>query len=75
MSLDHKTQKFLDGTFKTVIFFAIIGAIVFLVAVHFIENMFKDMIGESTKISNPTTTKTNSSQSSSKDDKQTHWKF
>lgn len=60
MSLNHKASKILDGTFKTVIFFAIIGAIAFLVAVHFIEKMFQDVIGESTKISNPAKASTES---------------
>ena len=68
MTLDHKAQKFLDGTFKSIIVFAILGAIACFAAVHFIENMFKDLIGESTKISNPGGTKTSSS-SESKDHK------
>jgi hypothetical protein len=68
MSLDHKAQRFLDGTFKSIIFFAILGAIACFAAVHFIEQMFKDVIGESTKISNPGSANTSSS-STSKDHK------
>jgi hypothetical protein len=64
MSLDHKAQRFLDGTFKSIIFFAILGAIACFAAVHFIENMFKDVIGESTKISNPAGAKPGSSSTS-----------
>ena len=65
MPLDDKAQRFLDGTFKSIIFFAILGAIACFAAVHFIENMFKDVIGESTKISNPSAAKTSTSSSSS----------
>ena len=49
--LSEKAQRFVHMTLRSIIFFAVLGAVVLLVAVHFVEKMFNDTIREATGIS------------------------
>ena len=51
--VSEKVQKYLHMTVRSIIFFAVLGAVVMLVAVHFVEKMFNDAISEATTVTQP----------------------
>jgi len=58
VNLQDKGQRWLDMTLKSVTIFAVLGLLVLLVAVHFVEKMFKDVLDSATGTSAPAKTST-----------------